>query len=320
MRKRIIFIVIIIVALIATFGYLERVPVFRFLTVLMEKMGYSALRVQTKEVEFLSGNLQLRGSLYTPGPFIYKFPTIVICHGGTRLGRRLAMYVVVAQELAKRGYVVLTFDFRGIGDSENPHRFETFADLDFGQDISAALTYLSGLKQVDPSQFYVVGHSFGAGVAVMSGIRDFRVKRVVSISPGRNTKQRFFGKDAPDPDWPSRRMSEDMDIHPPIPRAIFDPHLKDYVAEAILDYPVHPPVLLVDGAYEDKEDLIFLKDVAEKMTEPKGYVTIQAADHYFGTKRDQDGSSGAIRYNITVMNALVTAIDQWFRGKTSVNP
>jgi alpha/beta superfamily hydrolase len=315
MGKRIILLIIFSLALLGVIGYIQRVQVFRTLTALFQKMGYTPIRVQTTEVEFLSGNLQLRGSLYTPGTFIRKFPTIVICHGGTRLGRQLAFYVIMAQELAKRGYVVLTFDFRGIGDSENPHRFETFADLDFVQDVSAALTYLSSLTQVNPSQFYVVGHSFGAGVAVMSGIRDFRVKRVVSISPGRNTKQRFFGKDAPDPDWPSRRMSEDMDIHPPIPRTIFDPHLKDYVAEAILDYPVHPPVLLVDGAYEDKEDLIFLKDVSEKMTEPKGYVTIQAADHYFGTKRDQEGSSGAIHYNVTVMNELVTVIDQWFRNK-----
>jgi alpha/beta superfamily hydrolase len=315
MTKRIILIVSVMLALIVVVGYTVRVQIFRASTALLQKTGYDPVQVHTTEVEFLSGNLQLRGSLYTPGTFIRKFPTIVICHGGTRLGRRLAFYVVMAQELAKRGYVVLTFDFRGIGDSENPRRFETFADLDFVQDVSAALTYLSGLKQVDPSQLYVVGHSFGAGVAVMSGIRDFRVKRVVSISPGRNTKQQFFGKDAPDPDWPSRRMSEDMDIHPPIPRAIFDPHLKDYVAEAILDYPVHPPVLLVDGAAENDEDLMFLKDVYEKMTEPKGYITIQSADHYFGTKINQDGSSGKIPYDVSVMNELVKAIDHWFQGK-----
>jgi len=311
--KRILLIALIISASISIIGYIERVWVFRTATTLFQKMGYHPFRVHTTDIEFLSGNLRLRGSLYPPGAFIRKFPTIVICHGGTKLGRRLAMYVVLAQELAKRGYVVLTFDFRGFGDSEDPRRFETFADLDFVQDVSSALTYLSGLKQVDPAKFYVIGHSFGAGVAVSTSIRDFRVKKVVSISPGRNTAKRFFGKDAPEPDYPIKRMSEDMNIHPPIPQIIFDPHLKDYVAEAILDYPAHPPVLLVDGAEEHDEDLIFLKDVYEKMTEPKGYITIQAADHYFGTKINQDGSSGNIRYNAIIMNELVEAIDAWFR-------
>jgi alpha/beta superfamily hydrolase len=313
MAKRIILLVIVILAGSVSLGYIERVRVFRISTALLQKIGYTPIRIQPTEVEFLSGNLRLRGSLYIPAAFIRKFPTIVICHGGTALGRQLAMYVVMAQELSKRGYVVLTFNFRGFGDSEDPHRFETFSDLDFVQDVSSALTYLSGLKQVDPSKLYVVGHSFGAGIAVSAGVRDFRVKKVISISPGRNTEKRFFGKNAFDPDYPSKRMSEDMNIHPPIPRAIFDPHLKDYVAEAILNYPVHPPILLVDGERESQEDLKFLRYVYKNMTEPKGYVSIHAADHYFGTERNQDGSSGKIDYNETIMSELIDVIDNWFR-------
>jgi dienelactone hydrolase len=168
-------------------------------------------------------------------------------------------------------------------------------------------------RDVDHSRISAVGHSFGAGVAVAAALRDPRISRAVSISPGRNTAKRFFGPGAPDPNYPSRRMSRDMGVDPPIPRTLFDPHLKAYVAEAILDHPIHPPVLLVDGGEEDADDLSFLADVAARMTEPKGYVTIAGADHYFGTRQDQDGSAPTTPYDARIMNALVDALDTWLK-------
>jgi len=224
------------------------------------------------------------------------------------------MYVVMARILAARGYVVLTFDFRGFGDSEDPRRFKTFADLDFVQDVSAALTFLSQVKQVEPSRLAIVGHSFGAGVGVMAGMRDVRVTRVVSIAPGRGTDALFFGEHATDPDIPQARMSNDMKISPLIPKQVFYPHLIDYVAEAILDYPVHPPVLLIDGARESQADLDFLQEVYVNMTEPKGYVTIRDADHYFGTDRDQNGDLPNLPYDRSVMTELVDVIERWIRS------
>ncbi len=273
----------------------------------------STLPVTTADVRFPSGNLRIAGTLYAPSPLAGTHPAVVISHGGTRRGRRLALYTVVARKLAERGYIVLAIDFRGFGDSERPRRFETASDLDFVQDIVAAVDYLAARPGVDPARISAVGHSFGAGVAVAASLRDRRIGRAVSISPGRNTAKRFFGPGAPDPNYPSRRMSRDMGVDPPIPRAIFDPHLKDYVAEAILDYPVHPPVLLVDGAKEPADDLAFLKDIAARMTAPKGYVTIPGADHYFGTRQDQDGSASTVPYDARVMDALVDAIDGWLK-------
>jgi len=270
-------------------------------------------RIETTDMRFVSGNLTLFGTLYLPEPATAQLPGVVICHGGTRRGRRLALYVAMARALALRGYAVLTFDFRGFGDSDDPQRLRTFADLDFVTDVSAALTALSKQSQVDATRLYAVGHSFGAGVAVMAGIRDPRVRKVVSISAGRGTMPRFFGENATDPDYPQKRMSRDMKIAPPIPQALFYPHLMDYIAEAILDYPTHPPVLLVDGANERAEELTFLNDVYDRMTPPKGYVTIPGADHYFGTKMDQDGSRGDFPYNRAVLNALIDALAHWLR-------
>jgi dienelactone hydrolase len=272
-------------------------------------------RVKTEDVRFPSGDLRIAGTLYTPSPLTGLHPAVVMSHGGTRRGRRLALYTVAARKLAERGYIVLTLDFRGFGDSERPRRFETAADLDFVQDVVAAVDYIATLRNVDTGTISAVGHSFGAGVAVAASLRDHRVSRAISISPGRNTAKRFFGPGAPDPSYPSRRMSRDMGIEPPIPPELFDPHLKAYVAEAILDHPTHPPVLLVDGAKESPEDLAFLADVAARMTGPKGYVTIPGADHYFGTQPDQDGSVTTARYDAPVMDALVESLDAWLNKK-----
>lgn len=303
------------VALAALAGYAVRDPVLRFTADQSRGIPWPGQRVKTTEVRFSGANLRIGGTLYAPSPVLGLYPAVVMSHGGTRRGRRLALYTVAARKLAERGYIVLTIDFRGFGDSERPRRFETASDLDFVQDIVAAVDYLAALRQVDPSRISVVGHSFGAGVAVAASIRDRRIGRSVSISPGRNTAKRFFGPAAPDPGYPSRRMSQDMGVDPPIPPALFDPHLKDYVAEAILDYPVHPPILLVDGGNEPAEDLAFLRDVAARMSGPKGYVTIPGADHYFGTRQDQEGSASATAYDAQVMNALVEAVDAWLKKR-----
>ena len=270
-------------------------------------------RVATENVRFPSGSLRLGGTLYAPAPLAGTLPAVVMSHGGTPRGRRLALYTVAARKLAERGFIVLTLDFRSFGDSERPPRFSSPSDLDFVQDIVAAVDFLAANPHVDPARISAVGHSFGAGVAVAAALRDRRIGRVVSISPGRNTAGRFFGPGAPDPGYPSRRMSQDMGVDPPIPPALFDPHLKAYVAEAILDHPVHPPVLLVDGALESADDLAFLKDVAGRMTGPKGYVTIPGADHYFGTRQHQDGSASSAPYDARVMDALVNTIDAWLK-------
>jgi dienelactone hydrolase len=294
-------------------GYAFRAPLLRLAGRQSAKVGWLRRRVQTSEVRFPSGRLQIAGTLYSPSTPFGTSPALVIGHGGTPKGRRLALYTVAARKLAERGYVVLAIDFRGFGDSEKPTRFQTASDLDFVQDVTAAVDFLSTLRRVDTSRIGVLGHSFGAGVAVLAAIRDRRISRAVSLSPGRNTARRFFGPGAIAPKYPSRRMSHDMEISPPIPREVFDPHLKDYVAEAILDYPAHPPVLLVDGAREEEEDLAFLKDVAARATEPKGYVTIPGADHYFGTGQRQLGTLPAVPYDAPVMNSLVDAVDGWMR-------
>lgn len=274
--------------------------------------------VQTSEVEFFSRDIKLRGTLYTPHRRMSgKAPAVVFCHGGTSIGRKLAIYVIAAQQLAERGYVVLTFDFRGFGESDDPPHDPSVAnavsDLDFTQDISAAFTYLSGLNYVDASRLFLIGHSFGGGVVLPASIKDSRIRKTVSISPPRNTQRLQYGKDALDPMYPTKRLSADMGIDPPIAPEIFYPHLREYAAEEILRYPNHPPLLLIDGSKETPQDRRFLRSIALQLHEPKKYVTIPGADHYYGTRRDQNGAAGDVEHDDAPMSALVSEIDAWLK-------
>ncbi len=299
-------------------GYATRHTLLNFAEKLLVKSVSSCADVRKEELSFLSGNLQLRGTLYSPACPLQKKPGIVLCHGATGFGRRLTMYSVMAPKLAKRGYVVLSIDFRGFGESEDPQGLESFAGLDFVHDITSALSALSSTNDADPSQLFIIGHSFGAGVGLAAGIRDFRSKAVVSISPPRLAKERFFVPDAPYPEFPQRRLSSRMKLPQLIPQKLINPHFKDYIAEAILDYPEHPPILFIDGAKEPQDELDFLQQVYEDMTPPKGYITIPKANHYFGTKFEQEYTEG-IAYNEEIMSDLIGKIDEWLQENVTAS-
>lgn len=71
-------------------------------------------------LNFYSDGYKLAGDLYAPpdrarGPSI---PAIVLCHGYT--GTRQIHLPDYAARLSEAGYMVLTFDYKGWGDSKGP--------------------------------------------------------------------------------------------------------------------------------------------------------------------------------------------------------
>lgn len=268
-------------------------------------------------IVFKSGGLTLQGSLYMPdgsGPF----PGIVLTHGGARLGRKLSLYRILSRKLAQCGYVVLSFDFRGFGESEDPVKFDSPEDLDFIEDVKQAVSFLLSVKEVDTSKLYLVGHSFGAGVVIPAGINDSRIKKIVSIAPGRRGEELIWPENAPFNQYPQQRLAEDTQI-PEIRKLsneFLHPILRYITIDTILDYPVHPPILLIDGEREDQEDLIFLRELYAEMTRPKAYITIRNADHYFGTLRDDEGLYSIVTYWESIIEELVETIDSWLRDET----
>jgi predicted alpha/beta hydrolase len=134
-------------------------------------------------------NIQLRSDDGTPiGARIYVprgSPRAAVLIGPA-MGVKQDYYAPFAQWLAAQGYIAMSFDYRGIGESRPPsakHTLRGFdADLyDWARDYDAALQALAANAPGVP--LYVVGHSLGAQLPGMLRHRD-RIAGLVSIAAG----------------------------------------------------------------------------------------------------------------------------------------
>lgn len=81
-------------------------------------------------------------------------PGIVVCHGGTNvLELQMPFYV----ELARRGFVVISMDMSGHGETDNAIGSMTANS----NGMLAAVEFLMSMPEVDPENIGVTGHSFG---------------------------------------------------------------------------------------------------------------------------------------------------------------
>ncbi len=130
---------------------------------------------------FKSGNLKLEGVLHLPRTNNEKLPGVVLCHPHPQYGGNMDNNVVVAvsRALSERGFVVLRFNFRGVGLSEG-----TFDNGEGEQDdLRGALEYLAGCPEAEPDRLGVMGYSFGGMVALGAANSFELVKALAGVSP-----------------------------------------------------------------------------------------------------------------------------------------
>lgn len=100
-------------------------------------------------------------------------PAAVVCHPHPLYGGSMhnPLIVEITRALASQGFVVLRFNFRGVGESEGTH------DGGYGeqQDVAGAVETLLSRDDVDPERVYLAGWSFGAGVGLTYGAGDERL-------------------------------------------------------------------------------------------------------------------------------------------------
>ena len=86
-----------------------------------------------------------------------KKPTLVFIHG---LGANWTLWKDEILFFERLGYNTATYDLRGHGLSDIPHKEEAYSFTNFGKDCNALLTHLK-LKK-----FILIGHSFGGCIAL----------------------------------------------------------------------------------------------------------------------------------------------------------
>jgi fermentation-respiration switch protein FrsA (DUF1100 family) len=132
-----------------------------------------------RPVTFYSEGYKLVGDVYYPddlGPG-EKRAGIVLCHGYT--GVKDLYLPDNARVLNAAGYMVMTFDYKGWGESAGAR--SRLAPYSRVADVQAALTFLSTLPEVDAARLGIYGTSYGGATVVWVGAIDPRVACIVSV-------------------------------------------------------------------------------------------------------------------------------------------
>jgi fermentation-respiration switch protein FrsA (DUF1100 family) len=137
--------------------------------------------MHVEQVMFRSGQVRCAGDLYLPDGVDDQapVPAVVMGHSVIMVKEALAPH---AAYLVRAGFVVLAVDYRTIGSSEGQPRCQWIPERQV-EDLRAGLSYLRTRPEVDPERIGLWGHSTGAGVAIVAGAIDRRVKWVAGQNP-----------------------------------------------------------------------------------------------------------------------------------------
>ncbi len=267
-----------------------------------------------ERVTFYSDGIQLVGHLYRPDNVApdERRSAILVCHG---FGGHQEVYLPdIANHLAGQGYVAMTFDYRGFGESDGPKW--RLIPLEQIWDIRNALTFLQQLPGVNPSNLGLHGISFGGANIVYAAAVDQRVKCTVSVVGVGNGESWFrsirsksewgeFQREL-EVDW-ERRVRDGASQMVDIPRLMPSP--PEYEAEdnkvaeqfpsactqlpletgqAVIDF--HPDEIAhkispraVMFIVAEKDALVFpevTREVYDRALEPKKWVALPNCGHY----------------------------------------
>ena len=139
-------------------------------------------KVERKSVEFKNRyGLSVVGDLYTEKNFKKdtKYPAIIV--GAPYGGVKEQGPAVYANELAQRGFVVLTFDQSFMGESAGQPRNVSSPDI-FVENFSACVDFLGVQRFVDREKIGVIGICGSGGFALSAAQVDTRIKAVSVVS------------------------------------------------------------------------------------------------------------------------------------------
>jgi fermentation-respiration switch protein FrsA (DUF1100 family) len=246
----------------------------------------------TRDFTLKVDGLDIAGQLYLP-PGDMPYPTVCVCHGIPSGIPNPADggYPALAEQICRRGFAVLIFNFRGAGASGG-----NLDMLGWARDLKAVVDYLMALPEVDKSRLSLLGFSGGAAVSVYLASQDKRVSSVAACAcPAEFTK---LGE-VPSliEHYRSIGAIRDKDF-PPSAEEWFNGFKTvkpiDYVAG------ISPrPLLLVHGSQDEIVDVGEAHRLYDRAGEPKKLAVIDGAGH-------------RLRQNEEAMAAVL----EWLKART----
>ena len=279
--------------------------------------------IDFRSANIMSEGVRLHAELFSLKTLAGKqLPTVIMAHGwgGTAAGFRRD-----AIELAAAGYLAITFDYRGWGESDSrviltspaPAKKEGLKftaevlevrevvdPLEMVTDWFNAIHWAMGEPMVDKNRIGLRGSSYSGGHVVYVAARDPRVKAIVSQVGSLDSRPKAMPLAGPESE--QLRLAYDEatkrargEIGYPAPRARMIGNLQGApIRDKLLLYaPVEDAAKLKNCAalfiVAEKEELFDNNDHAkvayDRMTGPKKYVVVPGITHYgiYTTERDR---------------------------------
>lgn len=138
-----------------------------------------------EQVRVPANGFSLAGTISRPGSATGRLPAIVLVAGSGPMDRDETAYGIpifgqLAGALADRGFLVLRYDKRGVGQSGGRPESATLGD--YAEDLRAAVRFMTDRKDVDPRRLAVLGHSEGGAVAMLAAARDGKIKALALVA------------------------------------------------------------------------------------------------------------------------------------------
>jgi pimeloyl-ACP methyl ester carboxylesterase len=143
------------------------------------------------DVSIPAAGFNIAGTLTMPkGEGRLRHPTVVLVAGSGPVDRDetvagIPIFAQLAGALAERGFMVLRYDKRGVGQSGG--RTETVTLEDYADDVMAIMKWLGKRDDVDPRRMSVVGHSEGGAVAMIAATREKKIASIVLVGATGST-------------------------------------------------------------------------------------------------------------------------------------
>ncbi len=222
-----------------------------------------------EELTLASDGLTLAARLHRPAAGDAA-PALILCHGFGSCKENQAGF---AAEAVARGWVVLSFDFRGHGASDGCLDSRTV------HDVGAALTWLQNESGIDTERIVVRGTSMGGYWALLAARAWPALAACVALNPLDEPALGQVLRDADDPETPLGRWRAGGTGFPRVMGCDLACWLESHDVYAAVGEIAPRPLLLIHATGDARAAARISEDLYAAAGEPRTLWLIDAGDH-----------------------------------------
>lgn len=154
------------------------------IVVLISLVFMRFILVKTNEIVVYSNNTKLVGTIATPRFQSGPYPVLIVVQGsGADTRNTLAGF----RRLTNKGYGVITYDKRGVGESEGTYSKMTFKDGDelmkiLAKDVNAIVDFASNRNEIDATNIGLIGNSQAGWIMPIAANQNTKISYFICIS------------------------------------------------------------------------------------------------------------------------------------------